>query len=105
MNFLNHLMNGFDKKDVVSFSKKIKLHRKTVNEITCIDQLENIDLICGKSSTLIVSVSCFPIMEAQTGIPSIPVNKKENLSVPAFSESLKRYKYEDVSNLELIGEI
>ena len=30
-------MNGFDKKDVVSFSKKIKLHRKTVNEITCID--------------------------------------------------------------------
>ena len=37
MNFLNHLMNGFDKKDVVSFSKKIKLHRKTVNEITCID--------------------------------------------------------------------
>ena len=105
MNFLNHLMNGFDKKDVVSFSKKIKLHRKTVNEITCIDQLKNIDLICGKSSALIVSVGCFPIMEVQTGIPSIPVNKKENLSVPAFSESLKRYKYEDVSNLELIGKI
>ena len=97
MNFLNHLLNGFDKKDVISFSKKIKLHRKTVNEIKCFDQLENIDLICGKSSTLIVSVSCFPIMEAQTGIPSIPLNKKENLSVPAFSESLKRYKYEDVT--------
>ena len=44
-------------------------------------------------------------MEAQTGIPSIPVNKKESLSVPAFSGSLKRYKYEDVSNLELIGKI
>ena len=44
-------------------------------------------------------------MEAQTGIPSIPVNKKENSSVPGFSESLKRYKYEDVSNLELIGKI
>ena len=72
------------------FQKKIKLHRKTVNEITCIDQLENIDAVCGKSSTLIVSVSCFPIVEAQTGIPSIPVNKKENLGVPAFSESLKR---------------
>ena len=44
-------------------------------------------------------------MEAQTGIPIIPVNRKENLSVPAFSESLKRYKYEDASNLELIGKI
>ena len=44
-------------------------------------------------------------MEVQTGIPSIPVNKKENLSVPAFSESLKRYKYEDVINLELIVKI
>ena len=44
-------------------------------------------------------------MEEQTGIPSIPVNKKENLSVPAFSESLKRCKYEDISNLELIGKI
>ena len=44
-------------------------------------------------------------MEAQTGIPSILVNGKENLSVTAFSESLKRYKYEDVSNLELIGKI
>ena len=44
-------------------------------------------------------------MEAQTGIPSIPVNKKEGLSVPAFSGSLKRYKYEDVSNLELVGKI
>ena len=98
-------MNGFDKKDAISFSKKVKLHRKTVNEITCIDQLENIDLICGKSPNLIVSVSYFPIMEAQTGIPSIPVNKKENLSVPAFSESLKRYKQEDVSNLKLIGKI
>ena len=76
--------------------KKKKFHRKTVNEITCIDQLENIDLICGKSSTLIVSVSCFPIMEAQTGVPSIPVNKRENLSVPAFSESLKRYKYKEL---------
>ena len=105
MNFLIHLTNGFDKKRYYFFFKKIKLDRKTVNEITCIDQLENIDLICGKSSTLIVSVSCFPIMEAQTGIPSIPVNKKENLSVPAFSESLKRYKYEDVNNLELIGKI
>ena len=98
-------MNGFDKKRYYFFFKKIKLHGKTVNEITCIDQLENIDLICGKSSTLIVSVSYFPIMEVQTGIPSIPVNKKENLSVPAFSESLKRYKYEDVSNLKLIGKI
>ena len=44
-------------------------------------------------------------MEAQTGIPSIPENKKENLSVSAFSERLKRYKYEDVSNLQLIGKI
>ena len=44
-------------------------------------------------------------MEEEAGIPNIPVNKKENLSGPAFSESLKRYKYEDVSNLELIGEI
>ena len=44
-------------------------------------------------------------MEEQTGISSIPVNKKENLSVPAFSESLKRCKYEDISNLELIGKI
>ena len=44
-------------------------------------------------------------MEAQTGIPSIPVNKKENLSDPVFFESLKRYKYEDVSNLELISKI
>ena len=44
-------------------------------------------------------------MEAQTGIPSIPVNKKENLNVPAFSESLKKYRYKDVSNLELIGKI
>ena len=43
-------------------------------------------------------------MEEQTGIPSIPINKK-NLSVPAFSESLKRCKYEDISNLELIGKI
>ena len=38
MNFLNHLLNSFDKKDVISFSKKKKkIHRKTVNEITCID--------------------------------------------------------------------
>ena len=59
----------------------------------------------GKSSTLIVSVSCFPIMEAQKGIRSIPVNKKEHLRVPAFSGSLKRYKYEYVSHLELIGKI
>ena len=44
-------------------------------------------------------------MEAQTGIPSIPVNKKENLIVEAFSERLRKYKYEDVSNLELIGKI
>ena len=44
-------------------------------------------------------------MEAQTGMPSIPENKKENLSVPAFSESLKRYKYEDASNPELIDKI
>ena len=44
-------------------------------------------------------------MEVQTGILSIPVNKKESLRVPAFSESLKRHKYEDVSNLELIGKI
>ena len=48
---------------------------------------------------------CFLIMEAQTGIASIPVSKKENLSVSAFSERLKRYKYEDVNNLELIGKI
>ena len=40
-------------------------------------------------------------MEVQTGIPSIP----ENLNVPAFSGSLKRYKYEHVSNMELIGKI
>ena len=77
---------------------KSKTNGKTVNEITCIDQLENIDFICGKRSTLIFSVSCFPIMEAQTRTPSIPVNKKENISVLAFSESLKRHKYEDVSN-------
>ena len=44
-------------------------------------------------------------MEAQTGIPSITVNKKDNLSVPALSESLKRYRYEDISNLESIGKI
>ena len=44
-------------------------------------------------------------MEAQTGIPSIPLNRKENLSVPAFSESLKRHKYEDISNPEMIGKI
>ena len=37
-------------------------------------------------------------MEAQTGITSIPVNKKENLSFPAFSKSLNRHKYEDVGN-------
>ena len=58
-----------------------------------------------KSCTLIISDSCFPIMEAQTGTPSIPVNKKENLSVPAFSGSLKSYNYEDISNLKLIGKI
>ena len=28
MNFLNHLMNGFDKKDVISFSKKSKTSKK-----------------------------------------------------------------------------
>ena len=50
-------------------------------------------------------ISCFLIMEAQTKIASIPVNEKENLSDPAFPESLKRYKYVDVSNLELIGKI
>ena len=44
-------------------------------------------------------------METQTGIPSIPVNKKESLNVPLFSGSLKTYKYEDASNLELIGKI
>ena len=38
-------------------------------------------------------MSCIPIMETQTGIPSIPVNIKENLSVPEFSGSLKRHKY------------
>ena len=38
INFLNLLMNSFNKKDVISFSKKkSKLHRKTVNEITFID--------------------------------------------------------------------
>ena len=58
-----------------------------------------------KNYALIISVSCFPIMEAQTGIPSIPVNKKENLSVAAFSGSLKSCNYEDVSNLKLIGKI
>ena len=57
---------------------------------------------CIKSSILIVSVSCFSIMEAQTGVPSIAVNKKDNLSVSALSESLKRYKYEDVSNRDLM---
>ena len=45
---------------------------------------------CIKSSILIVSVSCFSIMEAQTGVTSITVNKKDNLSVPALSESLKK---------------
>ena len=53
----------------------------------------------------LISISCFPMIEAQTEIPSIPLNKKENLSVPGFSGSLKIYKYEDVSNLELIGKI
>ena len=41
-------------------------------------------------------------MEAQTGVPSIAVNKKDNLSVSALSESLKRYKYEDLSNRDLM---
>ena len=40
MNFLNHLMNGCDKKDVTSFSKQN--NNFTVNEMTYIDQLENI---------------------------------------------------------------
>ena len=102
MNFSNHLMNGCDKKDATSFSKQnnnfiekllMKWHTRLAWEY------------CRKSSTFIVSVSCFLIMEVQTGIPSIPVNKKENLSVPAFSESLKRYNYEDKSNQELIGKI
>ena len=44
-------------------------------------------------------------MEAQTGIPSLLVNKKENLIVPEFSESLERFKYEDISNMEFIGKI
>ena len=60
--------------------------------------------ISRRSYAFIVNVSCFPIMEAKTEIPSMPVNKKK-LSVPAFSGSLERYKYEDVSNLELIGKI
>ena len=72
-------MNGCDKKDVTSFSKQ--------------------------NNNLIEVSYCFPIMVAQTGIPSIPENKKENLSAPAFYESLKRYKHEDASNLELKDKI
>ena len=106
MNFLNYLMNGLNKKDATPFSEQDTIsQRKTVNETIYIDQLENIDLIRRKSCTLIVSVSYFPIMEAQTGKPSIPVNKKENLRDPVFFESLKRYKYKDVSNLELMSKI
>ena len=44
-------------------------------------------------------------MEAQTEILSIPVNEKENLGVSAFCGSPERYKYEDLSNLELIGKV
>ena len=51
------------------------------------------------------SVNCFPIIDTKVGIPVNKVIKKENLSVPAFSESLKRYKFEDISNLELKGKI
>ena len=36
MNFLNPLMNSFDKTDVTSFQNKIQFHRETVNEMTYI---------------------------------------------------------------------
>ena len=48
----------------------------------------------------------FPSWKYKQGYQvSIPVNKKENLSVAAFSGSLKSYNYEHVSNLKLIAKI
>ena len=47
-NFLNHRINSFDKKMLLLFQNKIQLHRKTVAEMSYIDQHENIDLIQKK---------------------------------------------------------
>ena len=97
-------MNGFSKKDVISFSKKKKLHRKTINEITCIDQLENIDSIAEKALLSLLALVVSPLWKHKKEFQA-SVNKKEHLRVPAFSGSLKRYKYEYVSHLELIDKI
>ena len=70
--------------------------------MTYIDKLEN---IAEKALLSLLALVVFLLWKHKQEYQNIPVNKKENLSVPAFSESLKRYKYEDVSNLELIGKI
>ena len=70
-------MNGCDKKMLLLFQNKI-----TTSYKNC--WWNNIYRLaweyCRKSSTFIASISCFHIMEEETGIPNIPVNKKENLS-------------------------
>ena len=48
MNFLNYAMNSFDKKMLLIFQNKIQLQGKTVDEMTYMDQRENIDLIQKK---------------------------------------------------------
>ena len=93
--FLKLRMNSFDK-NMFFFKTRYNFTEKL---------LMKWHISYRRSYTLIISVSCLSIMGAQTERPSIPVNKKENVTVLAFSGSLKRYKYEDLSNLELISKI
>ena len=71
--FLKLRMNSFDKK-MFFFKTRYNFTEKL---------LMKWHISYRRSYTLIISVSCLSIMGAQTVRPSIPVNKKENVTVPA----------------------
>ena len=71
--FLKLRMNSFDKK-MFFFKTRYNFTEKL---------LMKWHISYRRSYTLIISVSCLSIMGAQTVRPSIPVNKKENVTVAA----------------------
>ena len=53
-------MNDYDKKRCYFSFKKKQLHRKTVNEMTYIDKLEN---IAEKALPLLLALVVFPLLK------------------------------------------
>ena len=73
--FLELQNDQFRYKDVTSFSKQNTNSQKNCwwNDISILVSIK-ILILYRRSYTHIISVSCLPIMEAQTGIPRIQVN-------------------------------